>query len=296
MMPSVSGPEIERPLFIIGVGRSGSSIFHQMFSRHPQVAWLSSLAEDYPERIRLNRLLMTALDFPLTSSAVTRFFDPGECYPFWDRLYGGFGTPCRDLVSEDVTVRAAERIRNALASTLTARRRRLLIKITGWPRIGFLKEIFPDARFIHVLRDGRPVASSLLNVDFWWGWRGPANWRWGPLTPSQEEEWDRHARSFVALAGIQWKILMDALEAARGRVSPDAFHEIRYEELCADPVRVFRAAVDFAGLEWSDGFERTVRSTPLSSENEKWRRDFSPAQQRTLEDVLGPHLDRYGYR
>ncbi len=56
--------QVSRPIFIIGVGRSGSSIFHQIFSHHPQVAWLSRLSEQYPDLAWPNRLLMSAINYP----------------------------------------------------------------------------------------------------------------------------------------------------------------------------------------------------------------------------------------
>jgi hypothetical protein len=145
------------------------------------------------------------------------------------------------------------------------------------------------------MRDGRPVASSFLQVDWWLGWRGPTSWLWGELAPQDRSDWETHDRSFVALAGIQWRILMDALERAREPLDESNYLNIRYEELCADPVRVFQQATAFCGLDWSPAFERAIRETPLRSENEKWRRDFSPDQQRTLEAVLRTHLQRYGY-
>jgi hypothetical protein len=63
----------------------------------------------------------------------------------------------------------------------------------------------------------------LLNVDFWSGWRGPQNWRWGELTAKQRQEWERFDRSFVALAGIELKILSKALEQAKQDVKDDNF-------------------------------------------------------------------------
>ncbi len=178
---------------------------------------------------------------------------------------------------------------------ISPRRPRLLVKVTGWPRIGFLRALYPDALFIHVLRDARPVASSFLNVPWWLGWQGPSNWLWGELSPAHQAEWDSHQRSFVALAGLQWKILMDALETARAPLTPATYHEIRYETLCADPIGTYQTAIQFAGLEWNPRFERVIRATPLKSENDKWRRDFTAAQQATLETVLHDYLIRYGY-
>ena len=283
------------PVFIVGVGRSGSSIFHRMLCRHPGVAWLSSLLEDAPERPSRNRLLMHALDMPVVGSILSRRVDPGECYRYWDGLFPGFSVPCRDLLAEDVPDDARTSIPDALRHAVTTRRARLLVKITGWPRIGFLREIFPDARFIHIMRDGRPAAASFLRMDWWWGWRGPSNWRWGELSEEYDAEWRQAGRSFVALAGIQWKILMDAMEEAK-RASPSAsLFELKYEDLCRDPVGHFRRAAEFAGLPWNPAFERAVRAEGLRSGNEKWRRELTTGQQQVLERVLRGHLARYGY-
>ena len=287
--------QVSRPIFIIGVGRSGSSIFHQILSHHPGVAWLSRLSEEYPDRSWPNRLLMSAINYPSLTGWATRYADPAEAYRWWDHRYPGFSRPCRDLGAEDLTLQAKDRLHRGFSEVITSRRPRLLVKVTGWPRIGFLRALYPDALFIHVMRDGRPVASSFLNVPWWLGWQGPSSWLWGELSPAHQAEWDRHNRSFVALAGLQWKILMDALEAARAPLTPAIYREIRYEALCADPIGSFQAAVQFAGLDWVPRFERVIQTTPLKSENDKWRRDFTTEQQATLEAVLSDYLVRYNY-
>ena len=81
-------------------------------------------------------------------------------------------------------------------------RDRLLIKVAGWPWVGFFHVIFSDAKLIHVVRDGRAVANSLLNEAWWWGWRGPQNWRWGEMSAADHVTWQEHGRSFVAFTGL----------------------------------------------------------------------------------------------
>ena len=155
---------------------------------------------------------------------------------------------------------------------LTPKRNRLLLKITGWPRLGFLNEIFEDAKFIHLVRDGRAVASSLLHVDFWRGWYGPQGWRAGLLSPEDQATWEAYDRSFVALAGLEWRIQMRAMEAAR-RALPDParFLEIKYETFCEQPLETCRRALDFAELPGSTAFERHVAATPIKNASHRWR-------------------------
>jgi hypothetical protein len=286
---------IDRPIFVVGAGRSGSSLFHQIFTEHPRVAWMSTLCDRHPDNPRYHRALMRGIDFPVVGSLLRRRWESAECYGFWDHFYRGFSQPCRDLYAEDATPHAIAALRRAVAPLVTARRSRLLTKITGWPRLGFLHAVFPDARFINVYRDGRAVANSLLQVDFWRGWQGPNQWRWGELDPAWRAEWQAHNYSFVALAGIQWKILMRALDVARQKVPAKSFLDVRYEDFAAHPVETFRQVADFCGLESTAGFERAVASYKIESANYKWQRDLNPEQQATLHAVLAESLAKYGY-
>ena len=186
-------------------------------------------------------------------------------------------------------------ILNAMSRLTTKKRNRLLLKITGWPRIGFLSEVFEDAKFIHVIRDGRAVANSLINVDFWRGWEGPEKWRWGSLSKIHQDEWYNHNQSFIVLAAIQWKILMDAAEKAKIHVDTSRIMEVRYEELCAEPIPLFRKIAEFCEIEWSDYFEARLKRYKLRNTNSKYKQKLSLQQQEILNNVLGDYLRRFGY-
>jgi hypothetical protein len=287
--------KVKAPIFIIGAGRSGSSIFHRMFSTHPNVAWLTGLYAKYPTKLELIRYLTYVSDIPFVGTHLRTYVEPGECYEFWEQICHGFSTPCRDLRADDVTIKNKKRIQAEFARILTKGKDRLLIKLTGWPRIGFLREIFPDAKFIHMMRDGRAVTNSILHVNFWWGWRGPQNWRWGELSSQHKEEWNKHNQSFIALAGIQWKIQMDAMEVAKKHVDDRNFMEVKYEHLCQNPIDTLRETVEFCELDWSRKFEKNLSSFKLNSRDFKWEEEFTQFQRSELEEVLGNYLERYGY-
>src|SRR4051794_6424302 len=68
-------------------------------------------------------------------------------------------------------------------------------------------EVYPDATIVHTIRDGRDVARSLVSQD------------WGP--------------SSIAEAAREWR---DAVELARrAGAALEHYHEVRYEQLLADP-------------------------------------------------------------
>ncbi|MFQ5964716.1 MAG: sulfotransferase, partial [Candidatus Scalinduaceae bacterium] len=243
----------------------------------------------------LNRLLMKAIDYPIIGKYLEGKINPHECYRLWEYHCKGFGQPCRDLLPDDVTRKTKKSIQSVMSKMITNKRDRLLIKITGWSRIGFLSKIFEDAKFIHIMRDGRAVTNSMINVDFWWGWRGPGNWRWGELTESQKGEWGKYNRSFIILAAIEWKILMDALEKAKNYINPNNFLEVKYEDICNSPITIFKEVLEFCHLEWYVDFERAVKEFDLKNTNEKWQKELTVEQKSNLEEFLQDYLKRYNY-
>jgi hypothetical protein len=127
----------------------------------------------------------------------------------------------------------------------------------------------------------------MINVDWWTGWRGPHHLRCGELTSAQQEEWERFNRSFIALAGIELKILAEAMKKAKQLVLDDNFMEVQYESLCAEPLGVFKQVAKFCELEWSAEFEKRIKKQRLKSANEKWRQGLTREQQQIAEYFAG---------
>jgi omega-hydroxy-beta-dihydromenaquinone-9 sulfotransferase len=289
--------KITKPIFIVGTGRCGSTAFHSLVAKHPNTMWLSGFAEYFPDRPAWNRWAVSAVSHPLVRSVFGKRIKPGENYGFWYTHAYGFAEPGRDIVAADVTPRVRKQVRVALERMLTPKHSRMLIKLTGWSRIGFLNEIFEDAKFIHIVRDGRAVASSLLHINEWqWrGWYGPYSWRYGPLSPEDQALWEASNRSFAVLAGLQWRIHTLAVEAARQQLDPNRFLEVRYETFCEQPEETCRRVSEFAELPDSPIFDRHVKGASIKDMTNRWRSDLSAEQQAMLTEVLREDLLRYGY-
>lgn len=92
-------------------------------------------------------------------------------------------------------------------------------------------ETFPNARFVHVLRDARDATASILAASRSFG-----------------EGMPKRAIS----AARMWVRFVSAAEEARKKLNSNQFHELRYENLRKDPARELRSLTDFLNLEWSD--------------------------------------------
>jgi hypothetical protein len=289
--------KVTKPIFIVGTGRCGSTAFHRLLGMHPQLMWLSGFAEEFPHRPSWNRWAVTAMGSPVLRRIFGTRIKPDENYGFWYTHAYGFAEPGRDLLRSDVTPRVKKQVYAVIEAMLTPKRSRMLVKLTGWSRIGFLNEIFEDAKFIHIVRDGRAVASSLLHINAWqWrGWYGPYSWRYGPLSAEDHAAWEASNRSFAVLAGLQWKIHTRAIEAARQTLDPKRFLEVRYETLCEQPLETCLRVLEFAELQRAPDFERQVKRTPMKDMTARWRVDLNAEQQAQLTDVLREDLQRYGY-
>ena len=288
---------LENPIFIVGTGRCGSTMFHDVLSHHRELGWLSQLANNKPTGLHWNRWGNHALRYPGLSWLAQRLLTPSEPYRFWEQYCRGFSRPYRDITEDDVIPGVVPRVRQALDSAIPADSR-LLAKITGWPRMSYLKAIFPDAKFVHIVRDGRAVVNSVLAAPYFDGWAGPSQWARGELTAEQDSAWKRSGESFVVLAAIGWENRMNAFEAVKRDIPEGDYLEIRYEDFCSRKMEELDRTLDFLGLadsRFSAAFRQVAQRIEVRSQNDKWRNDLSGRQQALLNEYLGPIVQRYGY-
>jgi hypothetical protein len=145
----------------------------------------------------------------------------------------------------------------------------------------FVDRLFPDAQYIHLLRDGHDVVASHRDR---WGYRSGA----------------RAARG-------AWKRYVEAARAFGASLPPGRFHELRYERLVEDPEAELRTLVDFLGEDWDpamlafdqaehDGTERyqgfTAQRRAEGGEDSAIYRSRVGAGRSSLDPVLRTMLHR----
>jgi hypothetical protein len=157
-----------------------------------------------------------------------------------------------------------------------------------------INQLCPNARFIHVLRDGRDVAVSMLAARKQIGF----------------------GQSSIAAAAREWKeSVLKAREAAR---LTNRYLEVRYEEMLADTASSLRRVFDFCGLlagaeliaqiEEQCRFEtaKASRATPVPGIKEpeghyrrgkvgSWRDEMSPLSGYVFDRAAGDLLRELGY-
>ncbi len=290
--------QVDRPIFIIGTGRNGTTLLFEVLHSHPDLAWPCQymVGKWLTKRDRLVRKLATVLvvkKYIREKHYKRRYVS--EPFDLWRKYYLGFNRPFRDLTSADCNEKTKRGIRSDFYQQLmNMHKTRFITKYTGWSRIEYVDEIFPDAHFLHVIRDGRAVAWSLLNQKWWHGWYGPSQWRWGELTLEDQELWEKSDRSFYILAGLQWKILMKNIEK-KGKNIGDRYMTVKYERFLNEPNNIIAKVINWSSLKKSETFESTCNQIILYNPNEKYKNELKTSEIDKFEELLGDELSKYGY-
>jgi len=149
-------------------------------------------------------------------------------------------------------------------------------------RIRVLLDLFPDARFVHIVRDPHVVFPSTVNL-----WKSLST-RQGFQIPTGAGVEEKVFREF--------RIIYDRLEEARPLLKPGRFHELRYEELVRDPVGEMRkvyTALDLDGFEEArPRVEQYIRQTDGYETN---KYTLTDAQRADIDRLWGDVIRRYGY-
>jgi hypothetical protein len=286
-------------VFLVSDGRSGSSLVHELLARHPDVGFVSNLEDRLPigpVAGRFNSAIYRRIPAALTRKGRPRFA-PSEAYRALTREVSVMvAQPYRDLLGSDAMPWVVERFRSFFVTRARAQGKAVFAhKFTGWPRTGFIRAAFPEARFIHIVRDGRAVVASDLQASWWRGYLGPELMH-RPMTPEYRAEWEASGRSFAVLAATGWKAAMDAYAAARASTPERQWLDVRFEDVLADPQGWFKEMLGFVGLEASPVFERALARTEFRRDRaDAYRGSLGPATVAVLDASLAEHLRAWGY-
>jgi hypothetical protein len=278
--------------FIVGVARSGTTLLRLMLDAHPEMAippethfipkLVKACEEPGDARERVFELLTTHRrwpDFQLDAGELRRRLDRTEPFGAGDALRAFYG-----LYAEQ---QGKPRWGDKSPSYVRRMRR--------------VASALPEAHFVHLVRDGRDVALSQVEVDF-----GPDE------VTGAAEDW---------VNGIG--------KARRQARRLRHYMELRYEDLVADPEPALRRVCEFVELRWDPAmlayhegaaermaevtrdFERgggpaipaavraerhtRVAEPPQRVRAGRWRADMSASDRAAFEAIAGELLAELGY-
>jgi len=289
-----------RPVFLIGCPRSGTTITLRLMSMHKAFAWVSQYQNRFPG-IACTALLHRVYDLPLvgnrlrlrTQRRLPRALEP---WRFWTtnlrrfRQLAGGPEPPREHRPEDMTEAELQRVRRIVRGICRWQgKRRFLTKYTEFSRILYMRKAFPDARFVHIVRDARAVVNSFHekvhkgqfgNWDErdWWAALFPEPWR--------GDFYERH-HTPVGLLAYLWKYFVGLIRREAASLPPEQYTEVRYAKLVRDPLSVLERTLEFCGLPLTNQFRWCVERTPVSSMDHKWKQRLEADQKRTIHEIVG---------
>lgn len=260
-------PNLRRPVFIIGSPRSGTTFLGDCISVLPEFSYHFE---------------------PIATKYAARFVYDGtwsfaKARLFYRNVYG-----CLMRLHADGDLRFVEKTpRNCFL-------------------ISFLHDAFPDASFVHILRDGRDAALShskkpwLQMASAHSGMREPGGYPMGPYARFYIEP-DR-VREFETTSDIHrciwvWRRHVEAALEASAGLPPDRYYALRYEDLVAHPIPEANRLLAFLGIHEPASrmrFLEAVREVQPDSVG-NGRRELSEEALATIEQEAGPLLRKLNY-
>lgn len=285
---------VDRPIFIVGSGRSGSTLLYRVMGGHPCLAWFSNFSTrlpGFPQIAYLGRLYRLRQRYPWPRLISRLMPVPSEAYEVWDDCKPVEGSPDDPPLTElDLTQRERACIQSVVAAHVRWQgARRFINKNTrNTRRIEYLNAIFPDSLFIHLIRDPRAAAASLLNVDWW---PEIKVWCHDNITP---DEWAAQGKVPAMLAAIIWReenrYVLD-----RQSMLGERYLRLHYEDLVGDPWGVIKTVLAHCDLQVNGDFERFVHHFSIKNMNYKYRQQFDDSLQAQIMLETAPILARLGY-
>lgn len=270
LAPEYFASKLQNPYFIIGCGRSGTTLLANTLALHQEIAL-------YP-------------------SEANHLWHP-RFYPWGQSEFRGrtppFGFDPQGFTRLSLEYRSSletKRIRSSfgafhfLAGVDTFLNKSAMITFM----IPYIIELFPDAKLIHIVRDGRAVALSWARKEYR---KIQAN-----SEACRAHGIDISCDSLLRAFAESWKLHVQEVDMQSEQYalgSQGKLYELRYEDFCLDPRSSLRELAEFMNVA-AESFDRLDYSH-ITSRNYKHREELEPNIFRELTRIMAPALRVKGY-
>ncbi len=298
-------PLVAPPVFAIGHWRTGTTLLHELFcldTRHTSPTFLQCFAPNH--FLISERFLKGPLNFLIPDHR------PMDNMPIgWDRPqedefalcllglpspYADIAFPNRPAVypgSLDLSGLTTGQlvgwkrgfVRFLKSVTYRDPRRLVLKSPPHTARVKVLLDLFPGAKFIHIVRDPYVVFPSTVNL-------------WTALGHKHGLQTPRDANRIREKVFNEFRTIYDRLEEAKPLIPKGQFHELRYETLVRDPAGEMRRAYEVLGLGGYDGFRPRLEVYLAKTRGyEPNKYTLAEADRDEVTRRWGDVIRRYGY-
>lgn len=315
LRPNIEGVEVVAPIFIIGTPRCGSTMMQEILSTHDDIAFFTHSMDMFgdPELFRAADWMRRGLGLDVKGERYLKdsvFVDggsPSEAMRFWgDSLkldpYSLTWPHYRiDHFSAEQIAEIKNTLRHVIACFKERGSTRFLNKSPALlTEVLLLQDLFPDARFVHLVRDGRMVANSLIKL---FRLQQAQDIKVNhpmfkdhpfvpyPRVPGLEEAAERWGLDDVRTTATVWDSSVKLINSIRPQIRN--FYEVRYEDVLAHPREEVQKIFDFCELgplrAGGEAFERRISGVGIIHHTNKYG-DFD-----VVEEIAGDSLRKYGY-
>jgi len=227
-----------KPILIVGVPHSGTSVLSSTFKNHPDIAmwteapevwepsWAEGVDSEYNRLVPMNEDDVTEMDIQRVTDAFFRY-----------------------LKSQNKSRLMNKNPRNTV-------------------RINYMRKIFPDAKIIHIYRDGREVVNS--------------------ITRSMSE-------FMIEQICDRWVNSINEFKKQSEKIPNSDIYEIRYEKFCESPRKIIAEAYQMCELRVDEKILNII-PTKFTNFNGKWSKEINEKYHPMIREKLEPTMKELGYQ
>ena len=263
------------PIFLVGSPRSGTTFTTRVINEFMDF----HCARDKGVILRIGKLLPNYGDLAVEANRRKLVDDLFEDYFFKNRILQRGLDITKEQVFKDLPEFDYVTLINYLFTVMAKNqgKSRWANKYPSYALdIEEVAELFPTARFLHIIRDGRDVVWSMRNTS----------------PTAVEKNW--------YYAGKDWAHHVKEGQRAGKLLGPERYMEMRYEELLQTPEEVMPRLMDFFGRmpgddERLERFNRKIKKMIKPGNFYKWKKRMSDRENKIVEQIAGDTLQSLGY-